>query len=208
MSADTVLWDMGGIFRVYFTEPMVELGRRRGWPLDELGLGPTGPGDDEPYWAMWRGELGEPDYLAQLLDRLRAAGIDFDPKAQQTSFFPDRPATWTLLREIAADPGRRQAILTNDAANWIGERWWETWEHRHLFDAIVDSSMLGVRKPDPAPWREVLRRLGDPEPSTVVFVDDMRVNCEAAEALGLRTVLFDITDPEGSIARVREVIGR
>ena len=53
----------------------------------------------------------------------------------------------------------------------------------------------------------MLRRLGEPEPTTVVFVDDMRVNTEAAEALGMRAVLFDITDPTGSIAAVRGVLG-
>ena len=205
---DTVIWDMGGIFRAYPTEAMATHGRAHGWPLDRVPMGPTGDVDDPRYRAMSVGDVGEREYLRLVLADLADAGVDFDPLAQPASFFPDRPLVWALLRDVAAADDRRQAILTNDAAHWLGESWWETWPHRHLFDAIVDSTMLGgVRKPAPDGFVEVLRRLGDPDPATCVFVDDMAMNTDAARALGMAAVQFDITDPAGSVAAVREVVG-
>ena len=205
--ADTIVWDMGGVFRVYYTESLAEHGRAAGWPTQQLPLGPTGDAPDPDYQAMLTGGLHEKAYLARVMDALGGAGIDFDPLAQPSSFYPDREATWKLLHEVAGRDDRRQAILTNDASTWLGERWWETWPHRDLFDVLLDSTMIGVRKPAPEPFLEVLRRLGDPDPATCVFVDDMPVNVRAAEAVGMRGVLFDITDPDRSVQDVRRVVG-
>lgn len=205
--AEIVVWDMGGIFRAYPTEAMARHGREHGWPLDRIPMGPTGELDDDRYQAMSVGALGEREYLRLVLADLAEVGIEFDPFVQPASFYPDREIVWQLLRELGADDDRRQAIVTNDASRWLGEGWWETWPHRHLFETIVDSTQVGVRKPDPAPYREVLRRLGDPDPASCVFVDDMVMNTAAAEAVGMRSVLFDITDPEGSVADVRTVVG-
>jgi len=204
---NTIVWDMGGVFRVYYTESLATHGRAAGWPTERLPLGPTGDAPDPGYEAMLTGGLHEKAYLARVMDALEAAGIDFDPLAQPTSFYPDREATWALLHEVAARDDRRQAILTNDASTWLGERWWDTWPHRDLFDVVLDSTMIGVRKPAAEPFLEVLRHLGDPDPATCVFVDDMPVNLRAAEAVGMRGVLFDITDPDGSVQRIRRVVG-
>lgn len=203
---DTVVWDMGGIFRAYFTEAMLVRGRAEGWPLHELRLGPTGLMADPEYDAMARGDLGEHDYLDRLLAHLGDAGIDIDPLAWPSSSLPDRPATWALIDEVAATPDRRQAILTNDASRWLGTAWWERWPDAGKFDAIVDSSQVGVRKPHRAMYDEVMARLGNPAAATCVFVDDMHTNLEGARSIGMDAVWFDITDPEGSIARVRAIV--
>lgn len=201
-----VVWDMGGILHRYFTEPMVEVGRRERWPIDHLPLGPTGPGADPAYHRMAEGEIGEGEYLAIVVDALAEAGIDFDPKARIDPDGEARPQVWALVREVAADPAVRQVTLTNDATAWMGERWWETWPHAHLFDDLIDVATIGVRKPAPEPFLHAIAVVGRPA-GDCVFVDDMPVNCRGAESVGMRSIWFDITDPDGSVARLREEIG-
>jgi len=206
VSLDTVIWDMGGIFQRFFTEVIVDEGRRRGWPLDRLPMGPTGVIDDPAYRRLGAGELNEGAYLQLTFDRLHGAGITFDLFGEPDWHAERRPEVWSLIRDLAASPEHRQAILTNDATRWLGPRWWTTWDERHLFDVIVDVSVLGVRKPAAEPFHHVLRKLEAPA-GACVFVDDMPVNCEAAAQVGLQPHWFDITRPVGTITRLRARIG-
>ena len=62
-----------------------------------------------------------------------------------------------------------------------------------LFETVVDSAFVGVRKPDPEIYALVLERLGLPA-EACVFVDDLPRNVEAAAALGFATVRFHDTE--------------
>ena len=53
-----IVWDMGGIMYRYFTEMLVDLDREQGWPLQEMALGPTGPGPDAAYEDLLEGRIG------------------------------------------------------------------------------------------------------------------------------------------------------
>lgn len=196
-----VVWDMGGIFQRYFTEAILELGEERGWAVEAMPLGPTGTVPDPEYDAMDAGELGEGEYYLRTMARLREAGIDYDPRTDPEMAARRREEVWGLIEEIAASPVR-QAVLTNDASKWLGEDWWHTWPHRHLFDAVVDVEQVGVRKPAPEPFRHVLAAL-DADPADAVFVDDMRCNVRGAEAVGMTGHHFDIARPEESVATLR-----
>jgi putative hydrolase of the HAD superfamily len=93
------------------------------------------------------------------------------------------PDMLELVREVGK--GCPTALVTNNvaAAGWRASFPFE------LFTVVVDSSDVGVRKPDPAIYHELLRRI-DRAPQQVAFVDDLRRNVDAAEALGLHPVLF------------------
>jgi putative hydrolase of the HAD superfamily len=58
-----------------------------------------------------------------------------------------------------------------------------------LFEVVVDSAFVGVRKPDPAIFRLTCDRLGV-EPSRCLFVDDNEAHCAAAGELGMAAVVF------------------
>jgi putative hydrolase of the HAD superfamily len=72
-----------------------------------------------------------------------------------------------------------------------------------IFELVVDSAFVGLRKPDPAIYELLLSRLGLPASATV-FVDDLQVNCEAAGALGMNAVQFLST--EQTIADVEALL--
>ena len=193
-----VVWDMGGILYPYFTERMLDIGFERGWPINRVPLGPTGSVFDVDYQRMLEGDLNESEYVTVVRDRLLQEGIEFDPHADLAGSWEFRPESWETIDTINR-LGHRQALLTNDATRWLGEAWWERWDRADSFDAILDVVEVGTRKPAPEPYLAAAAALGAP-PGECLFVDDLPINCRGAEAVGMSSHLFDITDPDGSLA--------
>ncbi len=198
-----VVWDMGGIMYRYFTELLLERADQEGWP--PIALGPTGTVPDPDYEAQSRGEIDETDYLEVIRERLDAAGIDLEPTTAFDFSEHLRPATWQLIEDIH-EADHPQALVTNDATKWLGERWWDTWEPVRWFDTILDVQEIGVRKPAAEPYLIAASRLGL-DPSDCLFIDDMQVNCDGAEAVGMRSHRFMIDDPQRSIMTLRRRLG-
>jgi putative hydrolase of the HAD superfamily len=98
------------------------------------------------------------------------------------------------------------AILTNDLAAFHGPEWMERVTVLGEIDVVIDGSVTHVLKPDPRAYEAALTALGDPDPGSVVFVDDQRGNLRGAEQCGLVTVWFDPVDVEGSVARVQAAL--
>ncbi|HEX2359898.1 MAG TPA: HAD family phosphatase [Solirubrobacterales bacterium] len=73
-----------------------------------------------------------------------------------------------------------------------------------LFDAIVISAEVGLHKPEPEIYLLAAERIGV-EPSTCVFVDDLRENCEGAEAVGMTAIRH--VDPAQTIALLGKLTG-
>jgi epoxide hydrolase-like predicted phosphatase len=96
--------------------------------------------------------------------------------------------------------GIRTGLLSN---SW-GEGRYQRDRFGELFDAVVISGEVGLRKPDPAIYLLAAESLGL-EPAACVFVDDFAVNLEPAEDLGMATVLHD--DAGRTIARLEELLG-
>ena len=75
------------------------------------------------------------------------------------------------------------AICTNNVREWEA-RWRAMLPIDEIFDIVVDSAFVGMRKPDPEIYRLTLERLGA-APAEALFVDDVELNCEAARELGM-----------------------
>jgi putative hydrolase of the HAD superfamily len=84
--------------------------------------------------------------------------------------------------------GYRTALVTNNAREFR-EGWRGLLPLEELFDAVVDSSEEGVRKPDPLIFRRALAAIGGIAPERAVFLDDHPGNVEAAQRLGMAGVL-------------------
>jgi epoxide hydrolase-like predicted phosphatase len=75
-----------------------------------------------------------------------------------------------------------------------------------IFEVVVDSAYVGMRKPDPAIYELTVERLGDGvRAEDCVFIDDVEVNCDAARSVGMSAVQFQTT--EQAIADVRALVG-
>jgi putative hydrolase of the HAD superfamily len=73
-----------------------------------------------------------------------------------------------------------------------------------LFDAVVESSRTGLRKPDPR-FYELACEILAIEPSEAVFLDDLGINLKPARAMGMTTI--KVVDPDGAIADLESVVG-
>ena len=73
-----------------------------------------------------------------------------------------------------------------------------------LFDAVVASSEVGIRKPDPRFYELACHVLGI-EPQDAVFLDDLGVNLKPARAMGMVTI--KVEDPDVALGRLEEVLG-
>jgi putative hydrolase of the HAD superfamily len=72
-----------------------------------------------------------------------------------------------------------------------------------IFELVVDSAFVGMRKPDREIYDLTVQRLGLPA-DRCLFVDDMAVNCDAARAAGMRSVVY--REPEQAIAEIRAAL--
>jgi epoxide hydrolase-like predicted phosphatase len=94
----------------------------------------------------------------------------------------------------------RLGVLTNNVAEFR-ERWRSMLPFDELFDDVVDSHEVGLRKPNPAIYQLALERLGA-EPGRSAFLDDVPTNVWAAEGVGMLAVVVD-EDPLPAVRTVR-----
>lgn len=137
---------------------------------------------DNPVAALERGEIEVPHFEEQLAARLgEVTGVPIEAAGLLQRMFDQfvhEPAMSALVLR-AKRAGLRTGLLSN---SWGNEYPREGWDQ--MFDAVVISGEVGMRKPEPEIFAHVLELLGVRAEETV-FVDDLRPNVEAAEALGL-----------------------
>jgi putative hydrolase of the HAD superfamily len=101
----------------------------------------------------------------------------------------------------------KTALLTNNFVTAPGghvDREREMEDVMALFDVVVESSKIGVRKPDPRFYELACDQLGI-APAEAVFLDDLGINLKPARALGMTTI--KVTDPAHAIAELEAVVG-
>jgi putative hydrolase of the HAD superfamily len=155
------------------------------------------------------GELTLEEYFTRVAERapqVLGKPIDFDAYRRFTASMPIG-VHWPVVRrarELKAD-GLRLALLTNNVKEW-GSSWRNTFPVDELFAVVVDSSEVGMRKPDPHVYELTCERLGV-APDVSVFVDDNIDNVAAANRLGMEVVLFG-DDPWAALAELDAILDR
>jgi putative hydrolase of the HAD superfamily len=99
---------------------------------------------------------------------------------------------------------RAQGVRTGLISNSMGVDRYDRSSFPELFDGVVISGEVGVHKPDPAIYRLGAERAGVAA-EECVFVDDLRQNCEGAEAVGMIAVLH--RGAVGTLPRLEELLG-
>jgi putative hydrolase of the HAD superfamily len=99
---------------------------------------------------------------------------------------------------------RAQMVRTGLITNSMGVRHYDRSAFPELFDGVVISGEEGIHKPQPEIFRLGAERVGLP-PEECVFVDDLRENCEGAEAVGMTAVLH--RGAESTVPRLEVLLG-
>jgi epoxide hydrolase-like predicted phosphatase len=159
----------------------------------------------EGAWSrLERGELTLEEFFVAFESDCAAAGQQLSARAMMErmaeSALP-RPAMLEAVQRIRAR-GLKTAVLTN---NWQSEGSEEgARELRPHFDAFVESSVVGLRKPDPRIYQHACDQIGV-QPAEAVFLDDIGHNLKAARQLGMATIKVD--DPDQALAELEELLG-
>jgi epoxide hydrolase-like predicted phosphatase len=208
--ADAVIFDLGGVI-------MKNGGPRdftRRYPdhdpavIAEIVMGPHHLDTDHPWHRVERGEITLAECRALTKQRLDEAGIVATVPAEKPATSGGPAFTFQLNDDMVAfihdlkNAKYPIAILTNNVKEFR-EWWWPLMDFESIFDAIVDSHEVRMRKPNPEIYHHTMNRIGA-TPSRTVFLDDLHANVEAANALGMHGVLVG-EDSASAIARARQL---
>jgi putative hydrolase of the HAD superfamily len=162
---------------------------------------------EHPLFALERGELTEREFLGQLqraLYELLGRDVDLGEMGERlmANLHPNEEL-FAYYRRLRDERGMRLGILTNNVREWES-RWRAKLPIDEIFEDVVDSAFVGMRKPDPEIYALALSRLGVAA-EVCAFVDDTEVNVDAARALGLHAVHY--RDNAQAIAELDALLG-
>jgi len=159
---------------------------------------------DEPAHRLERGEITLEQFFALLGPLEPTARVLMDPASEY--FVPSSFEAHPGMHEFAADAramGLKTALISNVVAEW--EPCWDAVvPPLELFDTVVYSCQVGLRKPNPAIYRMAMERLGV-QPYETLFLDDFPAMVDAARSLGM--VVVHVQDHDTAIAEARGHLG-
>ena len=210
MALEAVIWDFGGVFTTSPFEAFNRYEAVHGIPRDLIRtVNATNPHDNA--WALFeRAEIDRAGFDIKFLEESTALG------------HPVRGADVLPLLSGDVRPRMVEALklcktrfkvgcITNNMAQGHGPGMAASVEGASrsasimdLFDAIIESSKAGVRKPDPRIYLMMCELLAV-EPKACVYLDDLGVNCKPAAQLGMTAI--KVTDPDQALADLARATG-
>lgn len=177
--------DWGGVLTNGIDAAFADWASRDGVIADHLGLvlreAFTSDGDEpNPVHALERGEIDAAQFEQRLASELARHGSEVPARGLLARMFAGISPSDSMLGLVARvkDAGLRTAVLSN---SWGNEYPMQGWDE--LFDAVVISGEVGMRKPEPRIFQHVLSMI-DLTAQDCVFVDDLPHNVTAAVELG------------------------
>ncbi|HEY1753572.1 MAG TPA: HAD-IA family hydrolase [Caulobacteraceae bacterium] len=193
MAIEAVIWDFGGVFTTSPFEAFNRYETARGLPKDLIRtVNATNPLENA--WALFeRAELDRAGFDARFLEESTALGHpvrgadvlpllsgDVRPRMVEALKLCKRHyKVGCITNNMAQGHGPGMAASPEGASRSAGIM--------ALFDVIVESSKIGVRKPDPRIYQIACEKLGV-EPAACVYLDDLGINCKPAALLGMKAI--------------------
>jgi putative hydrolase of the HAD superfamily len=204
-----IISDFGGVLTSPLVTAFAGWAQDTGIPLEHLGGAMATLAErsgEHPLLQLETGALSEADFLAGLEREIttrigQAVSLAGFAERYFAHLHPNE-RLFGYLRELRTR-GLKLAICTNNVREWE-PLWRAKLPEVELFDVIVDSGFVGLRKPDPAIYHLTLERLGV-QAEEALLIDDVEHNCHAAREVGLRAVWF--RDTEQAIAEVERELG-
>jgi putative hydrolase of the HAD superfamily len=198
---EAVLFDFGGVLSTSPFDAFENHERSRGLPAGFIrSLNATNNHDNA--WArLERNDIGFETFCADFEAEAVAAGGGIDARALFASMAGEiRPAMLEAVRRCHEH--FKTGLLTNNFITPL-----TTTRHNDvlaLFDVVIQSAVVGVRKPDPRFYLLACDELGIP-PTAAVFLDDLGVNLKPARALGMRTI--KVVEPADALVALEALVG-
>jgi epoxide hydrolase-like predicted phosphatase len=209
---DAVIFDLGGVLAANgrHTDFAARFPAEQAEQVRAIMLGDYGADGDHPWHRLERGEITLQEVRRLNREALAAAGIELPPPTTASGgsggamieFVVNEPMA-ELVHELRGE-GFRLGVLTNNVAEFKAQ-WRTMMPFDDLFDDVVDSHEVGMRKPNPTIYQLALARLGV-DAGRTAFLDDVLSNVVAADAVGMRGLLVE-EDPSEAVATVRRWAG-
>jgi putative hydrolase of the HAD superfamily len=191
----TVISDFGGVLTTPLLQSFAAFQDHTGISYEAMGRAMQRAAERDgahPLFELEKGRITEAEFV-NLLERELEPELGHRPEMHRFSeiYFdalnPNERMV-ALMRDLR-DRGMRMALLTNNVREWE-PLWRSLLPVDEIFELVVDSGFVGVRKPEREIYEITLERLGNPDPGECLFVDDVEVNCEAGRELGMTVVHF------------------
>ena len=202
-----VISDFGGVLTTPLSGALTAYGESSGISPEQIGTAMerlARAHGRHPLFELEKGAISERRYV-EMLEAELGRSVDFQAfSGVLMDNLHRNEAMIDLVRDLRRR-GLRTALLTNNVREW--ESLWRAKlpDIDELFEVIVDSAFVGMRKPEPEIYRLTLERLGGGlEAHECVFVDDLEINCKAACALGMHAVRF--VDSEQAIEAIEAAV--
>ena len=192
-----VICDFGGVLTTPLGNSFTAWSRESGISLEDLGTAMASAAErhgEHPLFLLEKGQIDEREFVSRLEAEL-GRGRGMDTMAEVYFQHLERNAEMIAFMRELRDRGLRTALLTNNVREW--EATWRAMlpELDEIFEVVVDSAFVGMRKPEPGIYELTLERLGGGIAAPdCVFVDDLEVNCATARELGMAAVRFETTE--------------
>jgi putative hydrolase of the HAD superfamily len=191
----TVISDFGGVLTTPLVQSFAAVQDQTGIPMKELGNAMSRIAEEDgvhPLYELEKGKLTEVDFLRKLGDSLEPT-LGHRPEMHRFSeiYFEALHANEPmidLMREAKAS-GHRMGMLTNNVREWE-PLWRAKLPVDEIFEVVVDSGFVGLRKPEREIYELMLERLDGVTAEECLFIDDVDVNCDAARELGMSAVHY------------------
>lgn len=201
MGPRVIISDFGGVLTNPLEEAFLRFQADSGVPLEELGKAMFAIAErdgENPLYRIEKGEITFDAFEQQIESQLTLQlGKRPDFRQFSESYFdalsPNQPFLDYLFEYKSA--GGRLALLTNNIREWE-PRWRAMLPIDELFETVVDSGFVGMRKPEREIYELTFERiqgldgLADVEPAQCVLVDDIEVNCDGAREFGFGAVRY------------------
>jgi putative hydrolase of the HAD superfamily len=200
-----VISDFGGVLTNPLWEAFAGWNERVGADPGVLGMALQRAAEERgehPLYALEKGQLSEDEFTAvvqaQLPNEIQLEGFR---DVYFSHLHPNEPMI-DLMRDLRRR-GLRMAMLTNNVREWE-PLWRAKLPVDEIFEIVVDSAFVGMRKPEREIYELTLERLGDVKAEECVFVDDVDVNCAMATELGMTAVHY--VSPEQAIGEIERAV--
>src|SRR3979411_1937177 len=204
---EAVIWDFGGVLTSSPFEAFTRFETERGLPADIIRR-TNAANHLENAWA----KFGRAEVDIEAFDQLfaiesLALGAEVRGKDVLPLLSGDlRPEMVEALQRVKAKC-KTGCITNNLPANAIGSasgRSLYVAEVMALFDHIIESAKIGLRKPDPRIYRMMVAALGV-APEACIYLDDLGIKLKPAREMGMTTI--KVVDPAAAIAELEAHVG-
>lgn len=204
MAYRAVLFDIGGVLTVSPVTRIINYCHDNAIP-DETRFAIFGP-EDGPWSCFERSELDRDGFAAAFDEHVNGCGTAATGASFMQWFFKGfEPRPEMLAVVEALRPNYKMAAITNNVArDEPSQKRTSGLDAHSLFEVVVESAMVGARKPEPRIFQIACDLLGV-APEDAVFLDDLGANLKGARALGMRTIKVDHTT--SAIDELEAVLG-